>query len=135
MLGNFVSKQFMLFLLTGGSAAAVNFFSRIFYNQWMSFSAAIVLAYLTGMITAFFLAKFFVFTSSTQRFHYAAVIFTLVNLLAVLQTWGISMFLAYYLLPTVGWKQYTHEISHAIGIIFPVFTSYLGHKRWSFRTS
>ena len=43
------------------------------------------------------------------------------------------MLLAYYLLPAIGVRHYVQEIAHAIGIIIPVFTSYLGHKRWSFR--
>ncbi|MGZ8096491.1 MAG: hypothetical protein ACXWUD_09650 [Methylosarcina sp.] len=28
---------------------------------------------------------------------------------------------------------FTKEIAHAIGVAVPVFTSYIGHKRWSFR--
>ena len=52
MIGAFRSRQFLVFLLTGGIAAAVNFGSRILYNQWMGFSAAIVLAYITGMVAA-----------------------------------------------------------------------------------
>ena len=27
----------------------------------------------------------------------------------------------------------TLEIAHAVGIVVPVFTRYIGHKRWSFR--
>ena len=64
MIGAFKSRQFVMFLITGGLAAAVNFGSRILYNQWMGFSAAIVLAYITGMITAFVLARIFVFQDS-----------------------------------------------------------------------
>ena len=52
MIGEFMSRQFLAFLLTGGTAAAVNFGSRILYNRWMDFSSAVVLAYLTGMVTA-----------------------------------------------------------------------------------
>ena len=66
MIGAFRSRQFLVFLLTGGIAAAVNFGSRILYNQWMGFSAAIVLAYITGMVTAFVLARLFVFRASVR---------------------------------------------------------------------
>jgi putative flippase GtrA len=132
-LNAFKSPQFLMFLLTGGAAAAVNFGSRILYNHWLSFSTSIVLAYITGMITAFVLAKLFVFKQSQQSLHRSAIFFVLVNLVAVLQTWLISMGLATYLLPTLGITQYVHEISHAVGVIVPVFTSYIGHKRWSFR--
>lgn len=129
----FLSRQFLVFLCTGGIAAAVNFGSRILYNQWMGFSAAVVLAYITGMITAFILAKAFVFRGSTQKTHKSAMYFTLVNLVAVLQTWAISVVLAYYLLPFLGIEAFRKEIAHAVGVVVPVFTSYIGHKRWSFK--
>ncbi|WP_199748540.1 GtrA family protein [Candidimonas sp. SYP-B2681] len=128
-----MSRQFLVFLITGGTAAAVNFGSRIVYNQWVDFSTAIILAYITGMITAFVLAKLFVFKDSQQSVHRSALFFTLVNLVAVLQTWAISMVLALYLLPALGVTRFVSEIAHAVGVVVPVFTSYLGHKRWSFR--
>lgn len=134
MIGAFRSRQFLLFLVTGGTAAAVNFGSRIVYNQWMGFSAAVVLAYLTGMVTAFVLAKMFVFKASTQSMHRSILFFTLVNAAAVLQTWAISFALAYWLLPRLGIDRFVPEIAHAVGVVVPVFTSYVGHKRWTFRT-
>lgn len=133
VLRNFISKQFLLFLFTGGIAAATNFGSRIVYNFWLAYSIAIVLAYLTGMAMAFVLAKMFVFKESTQNLRRSACIFSLVNLFAVAQTWGISILFAYYWLPWMGIKQFVPEIAHGVGIVIPVFTSYLGHKRWSFR--
>jgi len=84
----FVSKVFLMFLLTGGFAAAVNWGSRIMYNIWMPYSAAIGAAYITGMFTAFILAKLFVFTKSTQSTARSVFFFTLVNLVAALQTWA-----------------------------------------------
>ena len=129
----FFSRQFMLFLITGGTAAAVNFCSRIVYNLWLGYSAAIFLAYLTGMVTAFVLARMFVFTESRQGVRRSAVLFTLVNVVAVAQTWVISVVLAYYFLPAMGVVIFVPEIAHAVGVVFPVFTSYLGHKYWSFR--
>lgn len=61
------------------------------------------------------------------------MIFVLVNLVAVVQTWGISMGMDYYLLPKIGVAHFSSEIAHAVGILFPAFTSYLGHKHWSFK--
>jgi putative flippase GtrA len=133
MISSFMSRQFVVFLVTGGTAAAVNFGSRIVYNQWLPFSGAVILAYLTGMVTAFVLAKMFVFKESTQSTRRAVMFFTLVNVVAVLQTWLISMGLAFYLLPALGVTHFVKEIAHAVGVVVPVFTSYLGHKRWSFK--
>jgi len=129
----FITKQFFVFVLTGGIAAIVNFSSRIIYNLWFDFSVAIILAYISGMITAFLLVKIFVFKTSVQKLHHSVFFFTLVNLIAVLQTWAISIGLAYYVLPAMGVTAFTKEIAHACGVVVPVFTSYLGHKHWSFR--
>jgi putative flippase GtrA len=133
VIRHFLSRQFLVFLLTGGTAAAVNFGSRILYSRWLDFSAAVIVAYVTGMVTAFVLAKLFVFKDSKQAVHRSIVFFILVNLVAVLQTWAISMGLAYYLLPSMGVTAFVPEIAHAVGVAVPVFTSYIGHKRWSFR--
>lgn len=103
------------------------------YNQWLDFSSAVILAYITGMVTAFVLAKLFVFKKSKQSIRRSAAFFVLVNLVAILQTWAVSMGLAYYLLPYMGVKFFVKEIAHAVGVAIPVFTSYIGHKRWSFR--
>ncbi|CAG9213119.1 GtrA domain-containing protein [Paraburkholderia sabiae] len=129
----FVSKDFLMFLLTGGFAAAVNWGSRIVYNTWMPYSAAIVVAYITGMITAFVLAKLFVFTRSTQSTTKSVIFFTLVNLVAVLQTWAVSVGLAYYVFPRIGFTWHARDLAHAVGVAVPVFTSYIGHKKWSFK--
>jgi putative flippase GtrA len=129
----FVSKQFLVFLLTGGFAAAVNWGSRIVFNLWMPYSAAIVVAYIAGMITAFVLAKIFVFKASTQSTGRSVLFFTLVNLVAVLQTWAVSVGLAYYVFPRLGLTWHDRDIAHLIGVMIPVFTSYIGHKKFSFR--
>ncbi len=86
MIQQFMSRQFLAFLITGGLAAGVNFGSRIFYNQWIDFSSAVILAYLTGMVTAFLLARTFVFTEGRQSVQRSATFFVLVNAVAVLQT-------------------------------------------------
>jgi len=133
VISHFMSRHFVIFLVTGGVAAAVNFGSRILYNQWVNFSVAVVLAYLTGMVTAFVLARYFVFTESNQSMQRSALWFVVVNIVAVMQTWVISMLLAYYVLPRMDLTQFIPEIAHAVGVVVPVFTSYLGHKRFSFK--
>jgi len=129
----FLNRQFTMFVVTGGIAAAANFGSRILFNRWVDFSSAVILAYVTGMVVAFMLAKAFVFRESTQSTNKSILFFIVVNVFAVLQTWLISMGLAVYILPAMGVNAFTHEIAHAVGIVAPVFTSYLGHKHFSFR--
>ena len=133
MIKKFMSRQFFFFLLTGGLAALVNFASRIGYSQIVGYSTAIVLAYITGMITAFTLARLFVFKESSQSVHRSAFYFVLVNVVAIAQTWLISLALVYYALPYIGVQHFVPEIAHAIGLAVPIFTSYIGHKKLSFK--
>jgi putative flippase GtrA len=133
MIKAFRSRQFLLFLLTGGFAAGVNFVSRIVLSQWLDFTSAIVTAYMVGMVTAFTLGRLFVFKGSQQSVHRSALFFFLVNVLGVTQTWLISMGMAYYALPALGLKVFVREVAHGVGLLAPVFTSYLGHKHLSFR--
>jgi putative flippase GtrA len=128
-----VSRQFMMFLLVGGVAALANFLSRILYSHWLDFTPAIVLAYITGMVTAFVLSRMFVFKESTRPLHHSAFYFVLVNLCAVAQTWIVSMVLAFHVLPWLSIDVLRMEIAHAVGVVVPVFSSYVGHKYLSFR--
>jgi putative flippase GtrA len=129
-----MSRQFGFFLVTGGIAALVNFGSRILFGHWMSYSASIVLAYLCGMVTAFLLARAFVFTDSRQSTAQSVLWFAAVNLFAVLQTWAISVILARYLLPSAGVTSHAETLAHAVGIMVPVVSSYFGHKHFTFRS-
>ena len=60
------SKRFMSFLIAGGLAALVNFGSRFLYDVFVTYTIAIILAYITGMVTAFYLNKLFVFQKSSK---------------------------------------------------------------------
>jgi putative flippase GtrA len=133
LVASFASREFLLFLMTGGCAAAINFVSRIAYNRVMPFSMAVIVAYATGMVAAFILAKLFVFRDSAQPVHRAVGYFILVNIVGAAQTWAVSMALLHWVLPWLGVTSYTREIAHGVGVMMPAFSSYLGHKHFSFR--
>jgi putative flippase GtrA len=128
-----IHKQFLLFLLAGGIAAAANFGSRILLSHVMHYVPAIIVASLVGMCTAFLLNRAFVFTNSANSAQHQVFWFVVVNLLAVAQTVLISLFFARILLPAAGIDSHVDTIAHGIGVAVPVVTSYIGHKRLSFR--
>ncbi|MGD8927017.1 MAG: GtrA family protein [Thioalkalispiraceae bacterium] len=130
---HFFSRQFLRFLLVGGVAAAINFVSRIFLSEIMSYRWAVFVAYLIGMLTAYLLSRAFVFEPSSRKPLHELYYFSLVNVLAVCQVWGISVLLAEYVFPKAGFGFYPEEIAHIIGLSVPIFTSFLGHKYWSFK--
>jgi len=128
-----INRQFGLFLVAGGLAACVNFFSRMLLSHWLSYSVAIVMAYLLGMITAFVLNRLLVFRQVIHSMRHQVFWFTVVNLAAVLQTLAISLLLAEWLFPRIGFVWHPETVAHAFGVAVPVVTSFAGHKYLSFR--
>lgn len=127
-----ISNQFIRFIFAGGAAAIINFASRIIYNQWVNYSLSIILSYITGMITAYLLMSSFVFLKGNRSRRFSVFSFILINILAVLQTWAITMLFLHYLFPSMGINYHIHEISHAIGIMAPLIVSFFGHKYITF---
>ncbi len=128
-----IRTEFMQFLLVGGFAAVVNFFCRIALSELMSFRWAVFIAYLFGMLTAFLLSKYLVFEKSGKHHLHELRDFTIVNILAVIQVWLISVGLAEYLFPAIEYDFFANELAHFIGLMVPAITSYLGHKHFSFK--
>jgi putative flippase GtrA len=122
------------FLAAGGVAAAANWGSRFVFSRWMPFEAAVVLAYGVGMITAFVLMRAFVFAAHTRPALPQAGRFAVVNLAAVLQTLVVSVLLARWALPAMGVEHNAEAIGHLGGVLFPVVTSYFGHRFYTFRS-
>ena len=125
-------QRFVLFLFTGGVAALVNILSRIALNWVMPYEVAIVIAYLCGMTAAYLLNKHFVFEASGRSVTSEYARFALVNLLAVAQVWVVSVGLARLAFPAIGFTWHAETVAHIIGVVVPVFTSYLGHRHFSF---
>jgi putative flippase GtrA len=126
-------REFSLFLLTGGVAASVNVVSRIGFSTVVRFELAVLLAYGIGMLTAYVLARRFVFLNSRTSIRRSLAAFALVNLFAVLQTWLVSVGLRNWLLPLLGIVVFRDLLAHGIGVAVPVVSSYFGHKYISFK--
>jgi len=127
-----VSRRFGLFLLAGGTAALANILSRIVFSLAMPYEVAIVVAYVVGMTVAYALNRSFVFEESGRSVADEYVRFTIVNLVAVAQVWIVSVGLARVVFPAIGFAWHAETVAHVIGVIVPVFTSYFGHKHFSF---
>ncbi len=128
-----VSRQFISFIITGAIAALVNVVSRVVFSQLIHFELAVLMAYAIGMLTAYVLARKFVFLQSRTSVRSSFAAFALVNIFAVLQTWLVSVGLRNWLLPLLGIVVLRDLIAHGIGVAVPVLSSYFGHKHISFR--
>ena len=125
-------RRFVLFLVAGGFAALVNVVSRVLLSLVLSYEIAVAVAYLFGMTTAYVLNKVFVFEKSGRAVHHEYLRFAAVNAVAIVQVWVVSVGLARYVFPWLGFEWHADTIAHMIGVVIPIFTSYVGHKKFSF---
>lgn len=132
MARSIVLGEFGRFLVTGGIAAGANVASRWLFNLVMAFEAAVVVAYLVGMTTAYVLSRIFVFKTSGRSVGDEFLRFAIVNVVALVQVWLVSVGLARYGFPAIGFTWHADDIAHMIGVVIPVVTSYLGHRHFSF---
>lgn len=132
MIGHFISKQFLGFLLVGGLAAVLNFLSRILFSVWLPFSWAVSIAYAVGMFVAFILNSFFIFPKSDKAKHLQARDFIFVNLAFFPATWFAAVEIN-SLLKSLGLKNYSEELAHAAAIALPMFCTFLIYKFFAFK--
>ncbi|PTS74434.1 hypothetical protein DBR17_17130 [Sphingomonas sp. HMWF008] len=126
------ARQFASFLITGGFAAGVNLISRWAMSHVMPYALAIVLAYLLGMTTAYLLARRFVFTTGKAGWRQEFRRFALVNVVSALVVLCISIGLARFVFPALGFAWYAEDVAHLIGVASPIVLSYFAHKHYSF---
>ena len=141
------TRTFFFFLFCGGIAAAVEIGGRWLVNFWLSYDISIVIARLSGMLVAFLLFKFMVFkTAGSGRAQREGGWFVLVNLLAMLQVWLISIGLADYVVPWLGMDHQfrfrvstrvltimPRDIAHFIAVSTTALSSFIGHKLFTFK--
>ncbi len=125
--------RFLRFLACGGLAAALNWSSRFGWSLLLPFSAAVIAAYLTGMLAAFLLFRAYVFEDSDRSLGPQVRGFVLVNLLGMAATWALANLLVYWLLPAAGLRWHVEAIGHGLAIVAPAVTSWFGHRFLSFR--
>lgn len=127
------ARRFALFVTLGGCAAAANWLARFPLEHFMSFSAAVIVAYAIGMAIAFTLFSRYVFPASPRPLQEQIKYFILVNIAGIVQVWIVSMTLLYYVFPFVKFTGALAEpIAHGLAIGVPTISSYFGHKFLTF---
>jgi len=121
------------FLLAGGVAALANWSSRFVFSEYFGYEVAVVLAFFVGLAVGFVLMRGWVFEARGRSYPRQAVYYVLVNLVALIQTFFISVLLAKWVLPSVGVNDAAEGIAHLVGVLVPVASSYFGHKFITFK--
>jgi putative flippase GtrA len=127
-----IDSRFLRFAISGILAAAVNIFSRVLLSDYMSYSLSIIASFLIAMTTGYLLMRYAVFERSGRHPAGEYVRFGLVNLLALVQVWCISMVFARYVFPLLIPRIRPDTPAHIIGVLSPVITSYYLHKYFTF---
>jgi putative flippase GtrA len=127
-----VNSRFARFFFVGVAAAVVNIFSRILISYVVRFEYAVALAFPIALTFAFVLSRVFVFEASTRSIWKQYLRFWLVNLVALIQVWLISVGLTYWVFPAIGWTFHPELFAHTIAVCSPVLTSYYAHKFFTF---
>lgn len=130
---SFMSTEFVRFVAASGTSAVFNFLSRIAFSAVVSYPAAIIGAYGIGMAVAYSLNRKFVFPRRRAPCLGEMCRFVVINLIGVLQTLAVSLLVAKIVLPFLDVNWYQEEVGHFFGLSTLAFTSYLGHKYWTFR--
>jgi putative flippase GtrA len=125
-------RRLLLFIGIGGFASLVNLVARILFDGFTSYEVAILLAFPVALTTAFLLNRALVFDASSGDWRRQYWRFLLVNLIALVQVFLISIAFARLIFPAVGFDWHAETIAHAIGLASPILTSYWAHKHFSF---
>ena len=124
--------EFARFIAIGGLAALVNLVSRYLLDFIMPFEAAVVLAYMVGMVFAFFLFQKLIFGGNSGLRSRRVVRFVQVNLVGAGLAWAVSSLMARLVLPALGWDFHPFEVAHLVGVAAPAVSSYFLHKHYTF---
>jgi len=128
-----ITVQFATFAIVGATAALVNVVARILLSKLFPYEVAVALAFPIALTFAFLLNRSYVFRSSVLTLRVQYFRFLLINVVALVQVWGVSVGLARYVFPWLNFTWHADTVAHIIGVASPIATSYFMHKRFSFR--
>jgi putative flippase GtrA len=117
--GRLIDNRFARFFFVGGVAAAINISSRVAFSYFVRFDHAVALAFLVALTFAFVMSRFFVFQTSRRPIWEQYLRFSLINVVALIQVWFISVALTYKLFPAIGWTFYPELFAHTIACVAP----------------
>ena len=130
--------EFVRFVATGSIAALANLAAVWACQQIVPYALDVVLGYLLGMVIAFFLFQRVMFntpglTLTRPLLARRMFRFTLVNMVGLALCWIVTMAMLHTVLPALHWTWAPDRIANLFGVGVPAFSSYFGHKFWTYR--
>src|SRR5690606_9706261 len=124
-------NELQRFLVVGGLAAFINWAARFPLDLVMPFQAAVVGAYVIGMVCGYLLYRRYVFPGSTTPVAVQVRNFIIVNLFGIVIVALLTPLLAHDLLPLLlgeERRELAEAIGHGLAIGTSAATSFVGHK-------
>jgi putative flippase GtrA len=128
-------REFEGFVVVGLLSTICNLASRYLFELFGPFELALIGANAVGVITAFFMNRWFVFQSRSEAVFAEGTRFLLVNLVGIALAWVVAVVLYRVLFPAWGIAWHADLLAHAIGIAAPVLPNYFAHRCWTFDNS
>jgi putative flippase GtrA len=85
------------------------------------------------LVVAYVLNRKFVFSAAAKPSACEFLRFAAVNIVALMQVWLVSVGLAEYMFPYVGFHWHAETVAHTIGVGSPIVTSFFAYKLFVFR--
>ena len=126
-------KQIIKFIISGGFAAFANVVSRIFFSNLFSYEISILFSFFVGLITAFVLMRKYVFVFKRNSLLLQIMRFVFVNLISLILIYLITFTLKYLLGIIIINIEIIELLAHIGGVSFPIMTSFLFHKYFTFK--
>jgi putative flippase GtrA len=130
-----LTKQFLLFVLSGGTSVVANLAAREVLSMWYAFPVAVGGAYVVGMLVAFGLMRCFVFTEADGSLLGQGLRFSLVNAIGFFQTVVLSVVFNDHLLPLFGLTWRPELVAHGLALGALVLTSFVLHRKVTFKSN
>lgn len=127
-------RQFVRFVAAAGASVPFNIGARILFSRGVPYEVAVLLAHGVGMLVAYTLTKLFVFDASGRSVRNELGRFAAVNVASAALTWVVSVGLVRLVFPWLGFAWQPELVAHVVGLGVASVSSFVGHRRYSFRT-
>jgi putative flippase GtrA len=129
------TREFIRYVLSGGSATVVNLAAVWLSRQFASYETAVAIGALFGTATTYLMTKTFVFNARSKAVDYPEVArFLCIHGVVCLQIWLVAVSLERWILPAMGVAAYREAIASVIGVGSVVFTGYFLHRKVTYRS-
>ena len=120
------------FVIVGMVSTLCNLGSRYVFEAFSNYEIALAGANTVGVLSAYFLNRWFVFKPGDTSLPGELARFALINLAGILLSWLTSVILFRHAFPAISFAWHPDLVAHALGIAVPVIPNYWAHRQWTF---